>query len=267
MRLFTNVFQMFREVERDLWEMSIRVHPETMQDMDVRDNPDYDTIELQGYSFSIVNAGPLLPSADLRMNETINYQCKDLGPEAGPQEAIAMCRYIKAEMAARVSPFITNPGPAWKHREQLWAPFIHDGKFAYTYSERMNPQLPVILQLLRQNPNTRQAIINIHSNICPSRLDSPLPAVVPSDDLHNLGGGGRVPCSMYYQLMIRNKRLHLIYTMRSCDFLTHFLVDVCCAIHLLNWFATELEVAVGNFTYFAGSLHAYQKDMAKRGIF
>ena len=86
-------------------------------------------------------------------------------------------------------------------------------------------------------------------------------------DINNLGGKDRVPCSMYYQFYIRGGVLNMIYTMRSCDFLTHFVHDVYLACGLLSHVAGELGLKVGHFTHFIGSLHAYRRDMVGRGIF
>ena len=264
MRLYIDVWQMYREVERDLWEMGIHVHPETMQDKVVKDNPDFDTIELQGYGFTIVDVehGPDSDMDRMRMDDAIDYHCDKLYHDASVGEATKIRCYIDDEVSERCGGRDLNPGRAWEHRQEIWTEFLHNGKFAYTYSERITPQLGLILKLLKKSPNTRQAIITIHSNICPH--DGYL---TQSQDIHNLGGGGRVPCSMYYQFFIRNGKLHMIYTMRSCDFLTHFLVDICCAIKILRWMADQLNLSVGNLTYFTGSLHAYHKDMKVRGVF
>ncbi len=261
MRIYTNLHEAIRETERELWEMSIDVHPETMQDKDIRDDPDYLTKEVRGYAFKIVDW-----FWDIAMvKRVMEYFFKE--------ESDSVLTYVLAEFRERVSGKVYNPGKSYLQREELWQEFLHNGKFAYTYSERMAPQLMTILTELRNNPETRQAIINIHSNICP-QIDRQLKDtgqdenfVGQSADLDNRGGGDRVPCSMYYQIMIREKRVDFIYTMRSCDFLTHFPVDISLALLLQDWFADSLNLKTGTFTYFVGSLHAYQKDLKDKGIF
>jgi hypothetical protein len=261
MRIFTNPIEAVREVERDLWEMGITVHPQTMQDKVVKDDPDYATKEITGYAFKITGWSFNLTG----LVSIFEYFF--------PDDSENVMRYCLQEIKDRTSLIPTNPGQSYKHRIRLWNEFLHDGKFAYTYSERMHEQIPMILTELVERPDTRQAIVNIHSNICP-RADGVLTDtgqdtnhVVASADAFNRGGGGRIPCSMYYQLMIREKKVDLIYTMRSCDFLTHFPIDISLALMLQRWFATQLALDMGTFTYFVGSLHAYHKDMAKRGIF
>jgi thymidylate synthase len=164
-----------------------------------------------------------------------------------------ICTYILAEHRDRIGMKAVNPGSSYQYREKIWNEFLHDGKFSYTYSERMTYQLRKILSELRQRPETRQAIIEIHNNL---------------NDLDNMGGIARIPCSLSYQVMIRENKVDLIYTMRSCDLLTHFPIDVCLALLLQDWFVNELsQYTTGTFTIFMGSLHAYKKDLDIRGIF
>lgn len=67
-------------------------------------------------------------------------------------------------------------------------------------------------------------------------------------------------CSMHYQFLLRNKKLHGIYVMRSNDLLTHYVVDIWLACKIQMYIAEQVGVDVGSFTYFGGSLHAYFKD-------
>jgi len=261
MRIYQNLFEAARETERELFEMGIAVAPQTMQDKNVANDPAYITKEIRGYGFKIVDWAVNM----VHIKKVLEYFFKE--------EKDSVFSYILTELRDRTSAKVFNPGHAYLHRQELWKEFLYDGKFAYTYSERMNPQLQTILQELKINPETRQAIINIHSNICPL-IDGQVEdtgaeenRVSISADLDNRGGGSRVPCSMYYQIMIREKKVDLIYTMRSCDFLIHFPVDICLALLLQDWFAGKLELKTGVFTYFVGSLHAYQHDMQIRGIF
>lgn len=259
MRIFSNPLESMREVERELWEMGIEVHPQTMQDKQIGDDPAYCTKEMRGYSFMI--SGWKWNEEDVI--KALRYFFKE--------DWDAVWRYINQEFRDRISP-ASNPGQSYLHRPKLWNEFLHDGKFAYTYSERIAPQLDTVIEELRTNRETRQAIINLHSNICPTvagqaKESNDINIVDTSADLANRGGGGRVPCSLYYQMLIREGALDFIYAMRSCDFLTHFPVDILLALRLRDWVAAKLGIETGRFTYFVGSLHAYRKDMESRGIF
>lgn len=261
MRIYSNPFEAMKEIERELFEMGISIHPQTMQDKGVRDDLNYLTKEIRGYAFKIID----WTWSIAHIKKALHYFFEE--------KTDNVLTYILAEFRERVQGKATNPGTAYLHRKDLWKEFLHDGKFAYTYSERITPQLQIILEELRTNPESRQAIINIHSNICPEKytnstsLKHPNYVVQSSVDLKNRGGGGRLPCSLYYQVMVREEKVDLIYCMRSCDFLVHFPVDISLALLLQDWFSDSLGLKTGTFTYFCGSLHAYQRDMITRGIF
>ena len=89
--------------------------------------------------------------------------------------------------------------------------------------------------------------------------------------MKNMGGVARIPCSMYYQFLLREvngkKRLSLMYTMRSCDYYNHFSIDVHLAITMLEYVASALNVECGEFIQFMGSLHAYKRDFQFRNIY
>jgi thymidylate synthase len=99
------------------------------------------------------------------------------------------------------------------------------------------------------NPNTRQAILPIFDlGIDPPKY-----------------GIDRVPCTMYYQFLLRGGQLDVIYVSRSTDLIVHLPYDICLAIMLRDLVAERLMVKEGRFFHFAGSLHAYRKDM--KGVF
>lgn len=268
MRIYNNPVEAVREVERDLFEMGIRVHPQTMQDKNVAMDKGYDTLEVRAYGFQVSGWTWCAEDEALMVNYVLT------GKTTSPPHAQfgQIMKYVEQEFSDRVGGVPLNPGNSYQHRLAVWNEFLHDGKFSYTYSERISPQLPKIMQELRLRPDTRQGIINIHSNVSTVWYDTdqgvaPGWRVERSQDLQNTGGTGRIPCSMYYQLMIRESKVDLIYTMRSCDFLTHFPVDIALALRLQDWAAKQLGLDTGRFTYFTGSLHAYQKDLETRGIF
>jgi thymidylate synthase len=236
MRIYTNLKEAVKETERELVEMGIHLHPETMQDKDVKQDKDFETIELQGYSYCI--------TSQVKIDEDFN----ELG---GIKE------YVWLELNDRVSESWLNPGRSFRARQEIWEPFLEkNGRFSYSYNERMREQIEQIILELSLRPNTRQAVITMYDR---------------HQDIANLGGIRRVPCSMYYQLMrrTRNKKegLDLIYTMRSCDFYTHYLYDVVLAMKFQEYMSNRLGIEPGHFTHFIGSLHGYKKDYEKRGVF
>lgn len=236
MRIYANCMEMHSEVKRDLHEMGIKVHPQTMQDKQVADNPDFETLELSPCDFTILDGRD--------RDDLLVHTGKRLD-------------WAKAEFEERVDGGTHNPGSAWELRRETWAQFIHNGEFAYTYSERFGQPLhskrgefcgsplDIVVRELREHPDTRQAI---------------LPMFDGYTDLPNLGGKARVPCTLQYQFLIRAGELRMIYTMRSSDFATHFPYDIWLALQLQEYVASVLTIAPGRFTFFTGSLHLYAKD-------
>lgn len=259
MRIYQNPMEAVREVERDLHEMGIQIQVQTMQDKYVANNVNYLTKEVRAYGFQ-VDSWSWNPDKALKV---LHYIFKD---EAKAHQGL---QYILLEFQDRTSRTPSNPGRSYVVRKEIWKEFLHNERFAYTYSERLCPQWRKFFEELRVRPGTRQAVLNIHSNICPLHdlAEIGINIVEASADQRNAGGSGRIPCSLYYQAMIREQRLEWVYAMRSCDFYTHFPIDILLAMMLQSWVADILRLKPGMFTYFTGSLHAYKKDLDARGIF
>lgn len=243
MRIYTNAQEMVEEVKRDLAEMGIVVRPATMQDKYVKGNPDYETKELQNYSYCLLNAksqdipGVTQPWADAEFEERVT----------DPWE-----RDWEGKRILFQTPEFINPGEAWKLREEVWSEYMHEGKLAYTYNELLwnNDQLTKIMNRLKKDPDSRQLWISLWN---------------PDKDPDFLGGVSRVPCSLGYGLQVRDGKLNLHYVMRSCDFVTHFRNDVYLAIKFLEWVAEKTGYPVGDFTHTMFSCHVYNKDI--QGVF
>jgi thymidylate synthase len=222
-RIFKNFTEAINEIERDIMEMGIRVHPNSMQNKDVTGNEDFSTLEVQNYSFTILDTSDKF------------------------SDCLSWCH---AEFKERISLDTINPGEAWKLREEVWKEFLNEyEEFDYSYNERIASQLPLVIKELSINPDTRQAIIDIH---------------YPTDawNMQKL----RIPCSMYYQLMLRRGKLDIIYNMRSSDFDTHFKNDIWLASELRDYIAKEIGKPAGLFHMNIGSLHRY-KNYTKKIVF
>lgn len=223
-RFFVDFDTAYNEIKRDLAEMGLKVHPHSMQDKVIAADEGYGTLELQNYSYTILDA----------------VKCMNKIPATQP--------WAGEEFLERLTPSV-NPGRAYLLRKEVWKEFLHDGKFAYTYSERMYYNYNKILHEARFNPDSRQLFLPIFGG----------------SDLDNLGGISRIPCSLGYLFQIRNGKAHITYLMRSCDLATHFANDVYLAIRLLDNFAKTLGYESGDFNHYIASLHVYQKDV--KGIF
>ncbi|MHA1302122.1 MAG: thymidylate synthase [Candidatus Heimdallarchaeaceae archaeon] len=234
MRIYNDALEMIKEVERDLAEMGIRYQSYSVQDKIVKDDPNYMTLELMGYAYKLIARNGIF----MELGEMLEYK-KDR----------KYIDWVNAEAFERLDA-AQNPGTAWIHRKDFWLPFLKNGKFSYTYSERWQEQLRYIIPELGANPESRQVIITMYDR---------------HQDMMNWRGLDRVPCSLTYQFLIRDKKLHCIYSMRSCDFVNFFQADVYCTIQLMNFIADKIDIEVGSFTHFLGSLHAFKKDLG--GVF
>ena len=222
----------YEEVKRDLAEMGILVKPKSMQDKIIEGNPEYETMELQNYCYTILDA----KSEDVK-------NCIKNWADAEFEERI----FNPYNDVFGFTQFV-NPGKAWELRKDVWTEYMHDGKMAYTYNERFwnNDQLRKIIDRLKEDHDSRQLWLSVWD---------------PCMDPDNLGGISRVPCSLGYNFQYRDGKLNIHYVMRSCDFNTHFPNDVYLGIKLLEYVAKETGLEVGNFTHTMFSLHVYRKDL------
>lgn len=240
MRIYINAEEMIEETKRDLAEMGIVVRPATMQDKYIKGNPDYETRELQNYSYCLLDAksqeipGVIQPWADAEFEERITDP------------------FLRAPDGELSEPHFLNPGKAWELRKEVWTEYLHNGKMAYTYNELIwnNDQVTKVINRLKEDPDSRQLWISLWN---------------PEKDPDFLGGVSRVPCSLGYGLQVRDGKLNLHYVMRSCDFATHFRNDVYLAIKFLEWVSEKTGYPVGSFTHTIFSLHVYNKDV--EGVF
>lgn len=177
----------------------------------------------------------------------------------------------------RISGTPYNPPPSAK----LWPfnpgseDFQEDKKYSHTYPERLWPKranleesntesnsgvrykvgdLDDVISLLNRDPHTRQAFI---------------PIWFPEDT----GGdrfNQRVPCTLGYDLIMRDGFLHMNYYMRSCDAIRHLRDDIYLANRLLMYIVEKVNwpsvVVPGIFTMYIKSLHCFysEKDILKQ---
>lgn len=228
MRIFQTFGEMHSEVGRDLVELGTVTRSHSVQAQKVEGNPDYAMKELLGYAFKLSNV----------LMETSDLFSWDEG------------EWIDRELDDRLSERYINPGETWRLRPEVWRNLMREGVFDYTYNERIRSQLPRLLQELEKNPGTRQAVLTIYDR----------------DDQRGMGGLLRIPCSLHYQFLIRGNYLHLIYSMRSCDYFTHFKFDMALACGLLLR-VSPYSIQPGSLTVMIGSLHCFRKDWEAAGMF
>ena len=230
MRIYSNSFELMSEMGRELNSYGQIVKPKTYQNKVIEGNEDFITKELICQQYCLTSLGdPVWLFVFSHSKE-----------------------WADAEFQERIDiSDITNPGKAWELRKDLWEQFLVNGKFDYTYNERM-VILPYTIQLLRSDSDTRKAVLPIFNGN-------------GEDDTLYYHGNKRIPCSMYYDFLIRQngkgeKALHICYHQRSSDFAQHFGNDIYLAWRLMEYVAKEVGVKPGYLYHTIDSLHIYKKD-------
>jgi thymidylate synthase len=255
MRIYDSAYELMSETGRNLWEMGVEDRPKTYQNKVIEGDPDFITKELIAESYCLTQ----LPDPSWLFVYTQTR------------------RWADEEFKERISGFPVNPGIAWELNKPMWEEFLVDNFFKncptshpmsgiekifdYTYAERMSSKvaghryngktyLEAIIELLKEDNDTRKAVLSIFD---------------ADKDLHKLDGWARIPCSMYYQFLIRSngkgeKVCNIIYNQRSSSFCGHFGDDVYLAWRLMEYVAKEVGVKPGYLYHQIGSLHCYQHD-------
>ena len=111
------------------------------------------------------------------------------------------------------------------------------------YSEEYFNQLDMVEQMLREHPDSRQAVIHIKQarNLIK----------YPTKDVN---------CTVCLQFFIRDNQLFMTTYMRSNDLWMGFPNDVFQFTALQIYLAMRLGVQLGSYTHIAGSLHLYERD-------
>lgn len=127
-----------------------------------------------------------------------------------------------------------------------WERFSDDGEtvnscYGWCIKEKYGfDQLEYIRSLLKENPNTRQAIIHIKE-----------PSNRKTKDVN---------CTVCLQFFIRENKLYMTTYMRSCDIWFGFPYDVFNFCNLQILLSMELDLELGTYTHVCGSLHLYERD-------
>jgi thymidylate synthase len=238
MRIYSNAKELMSELGRELNSYGQTVKPKTYQNKNIEGEATMVTKEIICQQYCLTK----LPDPEYLFVYT----------NARP--------WAEKEFEERVSGHQINPGTAYKLNRDMWEEFlVHGNKFDYTYAERLNTKvlyhnqiltkLKAVIQLLNDDQDTRKAVINIYGDL-------------DGDHYH---GDARIPCSMYYDFLIREnskgqKQLNICYHQRSADFLAHLGDDIYLAWRLMEYVAEKVGVLPGYLYHTIDSLHAYRKD-------
>lgn len=118
------------------------------------------------------------------------------------------------------------------------------GQMDGAYPPRIAAQLPYMLDLLKRDPDTRQAVLSIYG---------------PQDQHESRD----VPCTETLQFFVRDSKLELLVNMRSSDAWLGIPYDFAQFTLLQLAVASDLEIEPGQFTLTAGSSHIYERDVER----
>lgn len=119
--------------------------------------------------------------------------------------------------------------------------FMDDGRFWGAYGLRTVDQLPIIVERLKADPDTRQAVVTLWD---------------PKFDAH--GGKKDHPCTTAFNFRIRDDKLNMTTFMRSNDAYWGWPYDVYQFTMLQRTIANVLDVREGTYTHHAASFHLYE---------
>jgi thymidylate synthase len=118
------------------------------------------------------------------------------------------------------------------------------GPRLFNMREKYN-QVNNVLSLLKENPNTRRAVIQLYD-------------AADIAEKHK-----EIPCTCTMQFMIRNGKLQLYVSMRSNDAYKGLPHDVFAFTMFQEIMARTLKVELGSYYHSAGSLHLYSSNKKK----
>jgi thymidylate synthase len=119
---------------------------------------------------------------------------------------------------------------------------VHGGYGPRIFAQRGHDQLQNVINTLKSGSESRRAVIQLFN----------------AEDIARRYQ--EVPCTCTIQFMVRQKRLHMLTTMRSNDAFKGLPHDIFCFTMLQEIVARTLGLEVGKYKQFVGSLHIYDSD-------
>lgn len=113
------------------------------------------------------------------------------------------------------------------------------------FGRRPNDQLARVISSLRSKPDSRQAVVQLF------------------DRRDTLEHHRDIPCTCTLQFVIRDRRLHMLTSMRSNDAWLGLPHDVFAFTMIQELVARSLGVELGEYRHSVGSLHLYERDDKK----
>lgn len=247
------------------------VHTERWQGVDIKARPEMATHEIRHHMFRIETMGLT----------NLEYYQRQIEPNLP---------WADDHFVERVSGRPINPGEQWKHWPYAHSAekFLVGGKFNHNYMERYWPRWAGLVEqptidalnfdqfMDSSGPfHPHEGIYNEYGDLAhvvdqlvrePLTRQAILPVFFPEDT--GARHGGRVPCSLFYQFLVRDGCMDITYMLRSCDLMRHFRDDIYLTVRLLLWVLDECRkkneafrnVVPGQFNMMITSLHVFRND-------
>jgi thymidylate synthase len=247
------------------------------QGVDIKMKPEMATYEVLNWSCKV----PLANKANPHLDAFLPHWRDDIKPNLP---------WADDHFEERVCGQPINPGKTWE-----WWPYAksasghldNGGKFNHNYMERYwpkyagwdkptyvvddYPEPPYLHPKVLRNRGIYHSVGDLDDVVAllvrePTTRQAYLPVFFPEDTgaVH----GGRIPCSLGYHFIQRGGYAHIVYYLRSCDFVRHFRDDIYLTLRLLLWVIERCaeqsevwkEVKPGMFTMHITSLHMFRND-------
>lgn len=157
---------------------------------------------------------------------------RDINPQIGYAEALLFCGGVESPSLA------VSASKAFRR-------FFDGGALAGSYGPLTRSQMPHVVDVLRGDPDSRQAVVQVHPG------------------LQNVLGLADVPCTINLGFELRDDGLHVRATMRSNDVWLGLAYDAF-QFGQVGWtLANVLGVELVSYTHHAYSLHIYERDWDK----
>jgi thymidylate synthase len=122
---------------------------------------------------------------------------------------------------------------------------IHGGYGPRLFTMRGHTdQIASVTKLLQERPSSRRAVIQLFN----------------AEDI--VSPHKEVPCTTTMQLFNRGGQLHMAVTLRSNDAYKGLPHDVFCFTMLQEMIATRLDIELGEYYQYVGSMHVYDANIA-----
>jgi len=194
--------------------------------------------------------GETLPEAYHRALEALHANYEEMPcPDYNTRQKEATVTFVaedplKEPMISKL--FIGDPRSLEQYRQEMLDGIldfeVQRGNWEYTYHQRMENQVPWVIDELKRNPDSRRAVIVIREE---SDLSSDSPA-----------------CLQHIHFMIRGGALHCKVLLRSNDATKATFMNAFALVMLQKRIADELGVIVGSYAHRANSFHVYERDYA-----